>query len=118
MTVRDVNGMVVSSDPIEMKAPHDIPKQAGWIELGDIDIDGIEFPTSLIDPYVIEGQSNLSNITKLLPDIMNNENKEVEVKTWDGSWVGKVYLPESSTIPAGSKVQLTCSSSYSVHVYY
>jgi len=123
MNVRDANGMLISSDPIEMKEPYEIPKQDGWIELGDIDINDIEFPTSLTDPYVIKQQSNLDTIkddkeAAGLTDKMNNQNKEVEIQMWDGSWVGNIYLPEGSTIPANSKLQLTCDSGYHINVYY
>ena len=90
MNVRDADGMLISSDPIEMKEPYEIPKQDGWIELGDIDIKDIEFPTSLTDPYVIKDQWNLDTIkddkeAAGLTDKMNNQNKEVEIKTWDGN---------------------------------
>jgi len=124
MTVRGVDGTTVSSDPIEMKLPDDIPKQDGWIELGGVDPDDIEFPSSLVDPYIIQHQSNLNLIkddaeATVLTSILNTPNQaEVEIKTWDGSWVRNIYLPEGSTVPAESKIQMTCDSGYSVNVYY
>lgn len=123
MTVRDTTGTVVSLGPIEMKVPDDIPKHDGWIELGDTDVDDIEFPVSLEDPYAIQSQSNLDNIKDdeeavFLTDIMNNENEEVEIETLNGSWVRDIYLPRGETIPADSKVQLICNSEYSVNMHY
>jgi len=123
MTVRDAAGSVVSSGPIKMKKPDDIPKQAGWVELGDANVDDITFPPSLVDPYVIKNQSNLNKISNdkiavFLTDTMNNVNREIEIQTWDGSWVRDIYLPKGETIPADSKVQLTCNSGYNVYMYY
>ena len=123
MTVRDMDKKVISSD-IEMKAPNDIPKQDGWIELGNVDPDDIEFPSSLIDPYVIQNQGNLNLIkddkkATVLTEIMNKPNQaEVEIKTWNGSWVRDIYLPDGSTIPADSKIQVTCNSGYAVYMHY
>ena len=122
MTVRDANG-VVSFGPIEMKVPDDIPKQEGWIDIGNTNIDDIEFPLSLLDPYVIQYQANLNQIADdqeavFLTNTMENQNAEVEIRTWNGSWVRNIYLPKGETIPSTSKVQLTCDSGYSVNVYY
>ena len=111
MTVRDMDKKVISSD-IEMKAPNDIPKQDGWIEF----LDDIKFPSSLIDPYVIknEGNFDLRKVDKkatVLTELMNKPNQaDVEIKTWNGSWVRDIYLPDGSTIPADSKIQITCNS--------
>mmetsp|Transcript_27155 Transcript_27155/g.54332 ORF Transcript_27155/g.54332 Transcript_27155/m.54332 type:complete len:941 (+) Transcript_27155:135-2957(+) len=123
MTVRDAAGSVVSSGPIKMKKPDDIPKQAGWVDLGDTDVDDITFPPFLFNPYVIKHQSNLNKIANdknavFLTDAMNNVNREVEIQTWDGSWVRDIYLPKGETIPADSKVQLTCGSGYNVYIHY
>lgn len=122
MTVRDMDKKVISSD-IEMKAPNDIPKQDGWIELGNVDPDDIEFPSSLIDPYVIKNIGNLNLIkddkkATVLTDIMNKNQAEVEIKTWNGSWVRDIYLPDGSTIPADSKIQVTCNSGFAVYMHY
>jgi len=122
MSVRDADGTVVSSDVL-MNQPDAIPKQDGWIELGDTDIDDINFPPSLANPYIIQYQYNLNEIGEdeqatVIADKMNNVNKEIEVKTWNGSWVPNIYLPEGSTVPADSMIQFTIDSGYHVNVYY
>jgi len=124
MTIRDVDGKMISSNgnPIEMKDPSYIPKQDGWIELGNTNVEDIDFLSSLTDPYIIKGQSNLDKIkddkeADELTEIMKNEN-EVEIKTSDGSWARNIYFPHGTTIPADSKIQFTCNSGYHVNVYY
>eukprot|EP00587_Corethron_hystrix_P001005 CAMPEP_0113303838 /NCGR_PEP_ID=MMETSP0010_2-20120614/4082_1 /TAXON_ID=216773 ORGANISM="Corethron hystrix, Strain 308" /NCGR_SAMPLE_ID=MMETSP0010_2 /ASSEMBLY_ACC=CAM_ASM_000155 /LENGTH=958 /DNA_ID=CAMNT_0000157891 /DNA_START=90 /DNA_END=2963 /DNA_ORIENTATION=+ /assembly_acc=CAM_ASM_000155 len=121
MTVKDANKMVVFSS--SMKKPHEIPKHDGWIDLGDVDVDDIEFPTSLSDPYVIQYQSNLNLIkddqeAKFLTNKMNDGEKNIEIKTGDGSWVRNIYLPEGESVPDDSKIQMTCDSGYHVDLYY
>jgi len=122
-TVRDKDGTVLSGrNPIAMNDPEDIPKQDGWIELGKID--NIEFPSSLDGAYVVQGQSNLDNIigsdidNANLANIFNTQNNKVEIKTWDGSWIEEVFLPNGSQIPEGSKFQVSCGSSWEVKVHY
>lgn len=113
LTVKDANGKVVSGNtPIKMEDPENIPKQDGWIELGQVEGD-IEIPFSLDDPYVIKGQSNLNSIVGSatendnLVNIFNNQKKEVEVQTQNGSWVKEIYLPDGSEVLEGSKFQIT-----------
>jgi len=124
MTVRDADGNVVSGSDIAMEDPEDIPKQYGWIDVGE---DLPTFPSSLDSPYVVQGQSNLNEIgddedATGLTDILNDDDKtptnEVKIRTWDGSWVRDIYLPEGSTVPSDSKIQVVCDSGYAVSVFY
>jgi len=127
-TVRDKDGTILSGgNPIAMNKPEDITKQEGWIELGDVDANDIEFPTSLNTPYVVQGQQNLNQIgndpkavglTNILNDNDKTPSNEIEIKTADGSWVRNFYFPEGSTVPTNSKIQITCNSSYNVNVHY
>merc|ERR1712176_182976 len=122
MIVHDAEGKSLKN--IAMNNTEDIPKQDGWIELGGIDKDDIDFPESLNDPYVIQGTSNLNQIgndpeSVGLTEILNTPNRnEVEIKTWNGSWIGNIYFPDGSTIPQDSKIQITCNSGYNVYAYY
>jgi hypothetical protein len=124
MIVRDAEGEVVSNNIITMNNPEDIPKQEGWIEIDGIDMDDINFPDSLVNPYVIEHQSNLNQIgndpeSVGLTEKMNEPNKnEVEIRTWNGSWVSSIFFPNSSSIPQDSKIQITCNSGYNVNAHY
>ena len=122
MTVRDVNGRVLSGyNPILLNDPDDIPKQDGWIDLGG---ETPNFPPSLKSPFVIQGQSELNDIGNdpqavSLTKILNTPNRnEVEIKTADGSFVPDIYFPDGSNVPEGSKIQISCTSTYSVNVHY
>jgi len=123
MTVHNKDGNIVD-DTIIMHTPENIPKHESWIDLGDgVDIDDIEFPSSLTNPHVIQGQSNLNTIGNDedavgLTTLLNNNNREVEIRTADGSWVKNVYFPKGSTVPQDSKIQLSCNSSYKVYIHY
>lgn len=122
MTVKDQDGNILVDDPIPMQTPENIPKHASFLE-GVSDVDDITFPSSLDDPYVVQYQSNLDAIGNdkdavKLRAILNDNNEEVEIKTWDGSWVGDIFFPEGSTVPPGSKIQISCDSGYSVYIHY
>jgi len=134
MTVRDKEGAVLSA--IAMNHPNQIPKQEGWVELGEgIDADNISFPSSLTDAHIVQWQSNLNTIgndesAEGLLNLINQERKtEIEIKTQDGSWVKHIYLPNpedvdlsdnmfSSNDGATVMVQITCNSGYNVNVHY
>jgi len=122
LMVRDVDGTLVSGQsPIVMNNPEDVSKHAGWIDLGTDEVP--IFPPFLEGPYLIQGQSNLNQIgndshAEGLTEILNTNQKEVEIKTWNGSWVRDIYVPDGSKIPADSKIQLTCNSGHSVNVHY
>ncbi len=122
MTVYNGDGNVVSKIN-NMNIPENIPKQETWVDLGGVDIATIEFPSVLNNPYVIQYQSNLNNINDdqdatVLTQTMNQSNQyEVEIKTWDGSWVRDIYLPEAANVPQNSKIKITCDSGYSVNIY-
>jgi len=124
LTVRDGDGTIVSGkQPIELTAPEGIPKQDGWVELGTVN--DIDFPASLDDDaYVVKGQSNLEAIigsdtnNDNLATIFTTQNKEVEARTSDGSWVKNIYLPNGSEVPEGSKFQITCDSTWGVTIHY
>jgi hypothetical protein len=128
MIVRTGNN---KEERITMNDPSQIPKQAGWIELGnDININDIDIPTELDgDRYVIQGQTSLTNIgddndaielTKILINeaVTVSNNNQVEIKTWNGSWVSDIYLPDGASVPSNSKIQITCNSGYNVNLYY
>jgi len=99
-----------------------------WMAPGDKSPEYVpEFPSALENPYQVTGQNNLDMVGNDqtgagLKDILNDNSKtptnEVEVKTWDGSWVREIYLPDGSDVPAGSKIQITCDSGWDVRVYY
>ena len=79
----------------------------------------------LVDPYIIQYQSNLNTISssndpngQVLAGLFNDGNDEVEAKTWNGSWISDIVLPDASTIPHLSEFQLSCGSAYSVKVRY
>ena len=120
LTVRDVDGLVLSGSII-MNDPEDITKHDGWIDLGGAIP---TFPPSIDNPHVIQGQSNLDEIADdqqaiKIREILNTPNQEkVEIKTWDGSWVRDVYLPDGSSVPIDSVIQMTCSSQWSVNIHY
>jgi len=126
-TVRDKDGAIVSGNkPVTMSDPANIPKHDGWFDLGAPEYVP-EFPSALENPYQVTGQNNLDMVGNDqtgagLKDILNDNSKtptnEVEVKTWDGSWVREIYLPDGSDVPAGSKIQITCDSGWDVRVYY
>lgn len=122
LTVRDVDGNTLSGEnPILMEVPENIPKQEGWIDFTDFD--DIEFPTSLDNPFVVEGQGNLNNTgddpqATGLKNLLNNENSEIEIRTADGSWVKDFYLPNGSDVPSDSKIQFTCDSTWGINVHY
>jgi len=122
MTVKDQDGNILVDNPIQMQTPENIPKHDSFIE-GVSDADDIVFPSNLDDPHVIQHQSNLNAIGNdkdavKLRAILNDIDKEVEIKTWDGSWVRDIYFPEGSTVPPGSKIQISCDSGYSVYIHY
>jgi len=75
---------------------------------------------SLDDAYLVQYQANLDYIVDQnnLKNIFNTINKEVEMKTWDGSWVSTVHLPHGSSVPVGSKFQVTCGSTWSIKMHY
>ena len=85
-------------------------------------LDSFEFPSSgLEDPNIVSGQSNLNTIKDAegLADVFRRTpNQEVEVKTYNGAWVGDLYLPNDTQIENKSKFQLTVGSTYSVTVHY
>eukprot|EP00536_Pseudo-nitzschia_multiseries_P010041 jgi/Psemu1/24828/gm1.24828_g len=126
-TVRDKYGAIVSGDkPVPMNDPKNMPKHDGWLDLGALEYVP-EFPSALENPYEVTGQNNLDMVGNDhtgagLKEILNDNSKtpmnEVEVKTFDGSWVGDIYLPDGDVVPANSKVQITCESSWSVNVHY
>jgi len=124
LTVRDADGTKVSGKrSIRMEPPEKIPKQVGWTQLEKVK--PFPFPSQLDDAYVVEGKSNLDAIVgsdskneELVSLFFIAENKEVEAKTWDGSWVENIYLPNGSEVPEGSKFQITCDSSWTVKIHY
>lgn len=126
MTVRDRNGNVIEDD-IRMADPSQIPKQAGWTELAeDVNIEDIKnMPDALSgDRYVVQNQANLDTIgndpTAVgLKQVMNSntQNHQIEIKTWDGSWVKDIYLPDGGSVPSNTKLQITCNSGYNVNLY-
>jgi len=142
MTVRNGEGTILNNSPIVMAEPKDIPKQTGWIELGnDVSVDELDIPSTLEGGrYILQGQSNLNTIgndeeARGLLELLNTQEvasltnqHQVEIKTSDGSWVRNIYLPSaggagagddsSSIIPSNTKVQVTCNSGYTVHLWY
>jgi len=122
LTVRDANGNTLSgSGPIPMEIPENIPKQEGWVDFGDFD--DIKFPTSLDNPYVVSDQTNLDTIgddpnSFGLISLLNSENNEIEIQTYNGAWMNDFYLPNGSDVPADSKIQVTCKSSWGTDVHY
>lgn len=123
LTVRDADGNVVSgASAIDMEKPEDIPKQIGWIELGKEE--SFTIPSQLEGPYIVMGQSNLDAIVgseienDYLANLFSIENKEIEAKTWNGSWVRDIYLPHGSVVPQGSKFQITCDSTWKVKIHH
>jgi hypothetical protein len=121
MIVYDGDDNVVTT--IDLNTPENIPKHDSWVDLGGVDIPSIKFPSDLTNPYVIQNQSNLNDIgndqdASALTQIMNEPNQyEVEIKTWDGSWVRDIYLPKGSDVPQDSKIKITCNSGYSVNIH-
>merc|ERR1719464_1763999 len=94
---------------------------------GDDDVDDIpdELLWSLEEPYTtIQGQSELDKIgndkdSMGLTAIFSAENvDQVLVKTWDGSWIGYLYLPSPEQVNVGSKIQINCESTWGVNIYY
>jgi hypothetical protein len=43
---------------------------------------------------------------------------EVLLETYNGAWIGNVYLPNPNDVPIGSKFQITVSSTWGVNVHY
>jgi len=105
-----------------------VMKSDVWVANGDPMPDYFpRFPSSLNSPHIIQGQSNLDTIgddpesvglTNLLNDSDKTPTNEIEIKTADGSWVSYIYLPKGSEVPAESKIQITCNSSWYVIVHY
>lgn len=123
MTVRDANGKKLSGrKSIKMEYPEEIPKQAGWIELGKEK--PFTIPSELDDAYIVTGQSNLDAIVgseienNNLATLFSTKNKIIKAKTADGSWVSDIYLPHGSEVPKGSKFQITCDSTLKVTIHY
>eukprot|EP00536_Pseudo-nitzschia_multiseries_P017210 jgi/Psemu1/264124/estExt_Genewise1Plus.C_14320001 len=128
-TVRDKDGAIVSGDkPVPMNDPENMPKHDGWLDLGAPEYVP-EFPSALENPYevTVTGQNNLdmvgndhtgAGLNEILNDNSKTPTNEVEVKTFDGSWVKEIYLPDGSGVPTGSKIQITCNSGWDVRVYY
>ena len=117
MSVKDKFGTVRS---VSMEHPDDIPKQAGWI--ANVDAESITFPSSLDDPYVITGKSNLNQANDpdavYLSNILNTENTKVHAKYYDGSWSSNLYLPDGNSVPKESIVLVTSTAGYKVTVNY
>jgi hypothetical protein len=66
------------------------------------------FPSSLNSPLVVIGQGSLNEIDSDsesvgLINLLNGNDQtptnEIEIKTWDGSWVSDIYLPQGSAVP-------------------
>jgi len=129
MTVRNGDGDVINKSQIMMADPKNIPKQTAWIHF-DESLDDTDIPSTINgDRYVVQYQSNLNNIGNDvdsigLTEILNrdyvasNYQNQIEIKTWDGSWVKNIYLPSGPSVPLNSKVQLTCDSGYDVNLLY
>jgi hypothetical protein len=122
LTVRDADGIIISGgQPIVMNDPEGIPRQDGWIDLGKVSVD---FPSNLDNAYVVEGQANLIDIVGSdvqndnLANIFNTVNKDIDVRTRNGSWVEEIYLPSGSMVPEMSRFQLSCGSQWGVKVHY
>ena len=138
MTVRNGEGTKLNPVPIVLAEPHEIPKQTGWMEVGNDDVVSVDEFELLGDRYILKGQSNLNTIgddesasgmLKLLnsPDVTSVTNQhQLEIQTSDGSWVRNIYLPvtvmgfasSSTLIPSTTKVQVTCNSGYPVTLWY
>ena len=120
LTVRDAQGLTLS-ELSPMNDPEDITKHDGWIDVGGVNP---TFPPSLSNPYVIQGQSNLNELKDdqqavKLTEVLNTPGQqEVEIKTWNGSWIRDIYFPAGSTVPSNSVIQLTCNSGYNVYLNY
>merc|ERR1719464_2426098 len=93
------------------------------------DDDGDDVPDELLwsleEPYTtIQGKSELEKIGNDvdsigLTTIFSAENvDQVLVKTWDGSWIGDLYLPSPEKVNVGSKFQINCGSTWGVNIYY
>ena len=57
--------------------------------------------------YVVQSQAHLEYMVNNLEYIFNKINREVEMKTSNGSWVSTVYLPNGLSVPVGSKFQVS-----------
>jgi len=137
MTVRDREGTTLAADMV-LADPTDIPKQVGWMDLGAGDDEGpatIEdlrtaIPDTLVGTrYVLQYQANLnavgndpsaSGLIQVLTTLEAQYQNQVEIKTWNGSWVRNIYLPDgrAESLPHNLKIQITCNSGYNVNVYY
>lgn len=85
----------------------------------------INIPSQLSgNPYVVEGQSSLDEIVGSeasnvnLANIFNNENVGVKARTWNGSWVRNIYLPQGSEVPVNAKFEISVESTWSVRIHY
>jgi hypothetical protein len=121
MSVKDDAGTVRS---VNMEHPDDIPKQAGWIpnaEWLQFITESITFPSSLDDPYVITGKSNLNKANDptavYLSNILNNENTKVHAK-YNGGSSSNLYLPDGNSVPNDSIVLVTSNAGDGVTVNY
>ena len=84
-----------------------------------------EFLSLVGNAYLITGQANLNALIKdditgsnIALAFQNTPSKEVEVRTFDGAWVGDVYLPDASQIEDYSKFQMNVRSSWAVWFHY
>ena len=100
----------------------------GWVSKDDPKPDFVsEFPSSLDNPHIVQYQQNLNQIgndpeavglTNILNGLDKTPSNEIEIKTWNWSWVRHIYFPEGSTVSTNSKIQITCNSGYKINVHY
>jgi len=122
VSVLNDNGEVISEN-IQMEDPSQIPKHAGYLNLDSINIDNVEFPSSLSNAFTIQGQENLNEIhndpeATVLEDLFNTQNSQIVIQTQNGAWVQDVYIPDGKNIPIDSRLQLSVDSSWPVTILY